>query len=67
MARLVIQSNKDKVYFSTYKQKGKILSDNKLESLISSLNRLKHFVNTPSKERHNTLLKLADKKRTDVI
>jgi hypothetical protein len=34
-----------------YKQKRKILLDYKSKSLISSFNRLKHFVNTFSKKK----------------
>jgi hypothetical protein len=42
------------------------LPDYESESLVSSLNKLKPFVDVPSKERRNTLLKLADKERTNV-
>jgi hypothetical protein len=62
----VIQSNKNKVYLSTYKQK-KILSDYKSESPISSSNKLKHLVNAFGKKRHNTLLKVINKKETNII
>jgi hypothetical protein len=63
----VIWLNKDKVYFSTHKQKRKVLSGYKSESPISSFNKLKYFVNILSKKRHNTLLKLANKKGTNII
>jgi hypothetical protein len=49
-----------------YKQKEKVLPDYKLKSPVSSFNRLKPFVDTPSKEKRNTLLKLTDKERTNV-
>jgi hypothetical protein len=49
-----------------YKQERKALLDYKSESLISSFNRLKPLVNAFSKERHDTLLELANKKGTDV-
>jgi hypothetical protein len=67
MARLVIQLSKDKVHFSTYKQKGKALPDHELESPVSSPNRLKPLVDALGKGRRDTLLDLADKKRTNVI
>jgi hypothetical protein len=63
----VIQLSEDKVYFSTYKQKRKVLLDHKLKSLVGSFDRLKHLVNALGKGRRNTLLKLANKKGTDVI
>jgi hypothetical protein len=63
----VIQLSKDKVYFSIYKQKGKVLPDYKSKSPVSFLNRLKPFVNAPDKRKHNTLLKLANKEETNVI
>jgi hypothetical protein len=49
-----------------YKQEKKTLPDYKSKSLVSSFNRLKSFVNTLNKKRHNTLLKLTDKEKINV-
>jgi hypothetical protein len=43
------------------------LPDYESESPVNSSDRLKPFVDAPSKGRHDTLLNLADKKRTNVI
>jgi hypothetical protein len=50
-----------------YKQKEKVLLDYKLKSSVNSFDRLKPLVNALSKKRRDTLLKLADKKGTNVI
>jgi hypothetical protein len=63
----VIQSSKDKVHFSTYKQERKALPDYKSESLVSFFNRLKLLINVFSKRRHDILLKLVNKEETNVI
>jgi hypothetical protein len=43
------------------------LLDHKSEGLVGSFNKLEHFVNTSGKKGHDTLLKLIDKEKTDVI
>jgi hypothetical protein len=50
-----------------YKQEEKALPDHKSESPISSLNRLKPFVDALNKRKRNILLKLTGKEETNVI
>jgi hypothetical protein len=50
-----------------YKQNEKTLPDYKSKSPVSFFNRLKPFVDVPSKKNNNTLLKLTNKKKTNVI